>query len=250
MDRELASTAPYRPKAGEAPRINRTEMLRYLGYTNQLMDDELTARIEQVATDLERSIAPRGVRCVFPVDATALDAQQDPCIRLAGTGVRLRGTDIFRHLKDARLCAVLACTLGMDNERRLRALSSQSPLDAALYDAASSAYIEAAIDAMERDLARVAAARGMSINWRFSPGYGDCPLDAQPALVAALNATRLIGLTVTGQNLLLPTKSVTALIGLFDGEIGTADDRPSCLTCRLHDACPFRERGTTCHPAL
>lgn len=250
MDRELASPALYRPKAGEAPRIDRFEMLRYLGHTDQPMGDELTARIEQIATDLEHSTVPRGVRRVFAVDATGRDARKEPCIRLAGTGVKLRGTDIFRHLKDARLCAVLVCTLGMDNERRLRALSSQDPLGAVLYDAASSAYIEAAIDAMERDLARVAAAQGMSINWRFSPGYGDCPLDAQPALVAALNATRLIGLTVTGQNLLLPTKSVTALIGLFDGEVGTAHDLPSCTTCRLHDACPFRKRGTTCHPAL
>ena len=225
-------------------------MLRYLGYAGQRIDDELTARIDRTATDLERSVVPRGARRVFAVDATARDAQGDPCIRLVGTAVELRGTDIFRHLKDARLCAVTACTLGMENERKLRALSSQHPLDAALYDAASSAYIEAAVEAMERDAVRAAEAHGMSANWRFSPGYGDCPLDAQPALVAALNATRLIGLTVTDQNLLLPTKSVTALIGLFDGKASSAHDRPSCATCRLRDACPFRERNTTCHPAL
>lgn len=250
MDHELESPVLYRPAPGEALRIDRFEMLRYLGYAGQCIDDGLAVRIERTATDLERSIVPHGVRRVFAVDATARDAQGDPCIRLMGTAVKLRGADIFRHLKDARLCAVLACTLGMENERELRALSSQRPLDAALYDAASSAYIEAAVEAMERDAARAAEAHGMSVNWRFSPGYGDCPLDAQPALVAALNATRLIGLTVTDQNLLLPTKSVTALIGLFDGEAASAHDRPSCATCRLRDACPFRERGTTCHPAL
>ena len=42
------------------------------------------------------------------------------------------------------------------------------------------------------------------------------------------NATRLIGLTVTPTSLLMPTKSVTAVIGLFDGEVHDAQSRPTC----------------------
>ncbi len=64
---------------------------------------------------------------------------------------------------------------------------------------------------------------GSAGNWRFSPGYGDCPLSAQRSIVnSVLNATRLIGLTVTPTSLLIPTKSVTAVIGLFDGEVHDA----------------------------
>lgn len=247
---ELASPVLYRPAPGEGPTIDRAEMLRYLGYAGQPIDDALAARIEGTAAELERTLAPRGVRRVFPVDAAARDKDGMPCIHLVGSAVELNGVDIFRHLKDARLCVVLACTLGMESERRLRALAGQRPLDATLLDAAASAAIEAAVRTMEHEATRDAAACGLSANWRFSPGYGDCPLSAQGPIVAALNAGRLIGLTVTDDDLLLPSKSVTAVFGLFDGEAHTANDRPSCSICRLHGACPFRERDTTCYSAL
>ena len=84
-------------------------------------------------------------------------------------------------------------------------------------------------------------------NWRFSPGYGDCPLTAQRSIVDALNATRLIGLTVTPTSLLMPTKSVTAVIGLFDGEVHDAQSRPTCNICRMREHCRFRAAHTTCY---
>ncbi len=247
---ELANPVLYRPALGKGPTVDRSEMLRYLGYAGQSIDDALAERIEHTAAELERTLVPRGVRRVFPIDAAARNENGMPCIRLAGSTVELNGSDIFRHLKDARLCVVLACTLGMESERRLRALAGQRPLDATLLDAAASAAIEAAVRAMEREATRDAAACGMSANWRFSPGYGDCPLSAQGPIVAALNAGRLIGLTVTDDDLLLPSKSVTAVFGLFDGEPHAANDRPSCSICRLRGACPFRERNTTCYSAL
>lgn len=245
----LAAPVLYRPDADERPRIDRAEMLRYLGYGGQDMEPELAQRIENVVSSLERSVSPRGVRRVFAVDAACLDAQGNPCIHLTGTTVELRGRDIYRHLKDARYCALLACTLGMESERKLRLLGSQQPLESAVFDAACSAYVEAAVEQMDAAVKRDAAALGLTGNWRFSCGYGDCPLDAQPALVAALNATRLVGLTVTPTNLLLPSKSVTAMIGLFEGPVHDADSRPTCSICRMRPTCAFRARGTTCYQA-
>ena len=74
----------------------------------------LAARIERVAAELERTVTPRGIWQVFPVDAQGTNAAGEPCIRLAGTTVELDGRDIFRHLKDAQGCALLAATLGME----------------------------------------------------------------------------------------------------------------------------------------
>ena len=122
----------------------------------------------------------------------------------------------------------MACTLGMDAERRLRTTGAQHPLEGAVLDAACSAYVEAAVEQMDQQVKTDAAAHGLAGNWRFSPGYGDCPLSAQRSIVNALNATRLIGLTVTPTSLLMPTKSVTAVIGLFDGEVHDAQTRPTC----------------------
>lgn len=244
----LASPVLYRPSAEDTPRVDRAEMLRYLGYGGQDMEPELANRIERVASDLEHRIVPRGVRQVFAVDATGLDEQDNPCIRLVGTTVELQGRDIYRHLKDAQLCALMACTLGMESERTLRTLGSQHPLDAALMDAAASAYVEAAVSQVDKRVRADAQALGLAANWRFSCGYGDCPLSAQPSIVSALNATRLIGLTTTPTDLLLPSKSVTAMIGLFTSKdaVQSANSRPACNICRMRPTCAFRARGTTC----
>lgn len=243
----LASPHVYRVDPTARPRVDRAEMLRYLGYGGQDISDDLERRIELTVERLELDIEPRGVCRVFAVDATGADEAGAPCIRLAGTSVELGGRDIYRHLKDAEFAAVIACTLGMACERRLRTASSQNALDGALLDAACSAYVEAAVEQMDAQVKREAAVHGLTGNWRFSPGYGDCPLTAQRSIVDALNATRLIGLTVTPTDLLMPTKSVTALIGLFRGEATSADASRTCATCRLRNGCRFRATGTTCY---
>ena len=243
----LASPTLYRVDPARRPRVDRAEMLRYLGWSGQEIEPDLERRMELVVERLELDVEPRGVRQVFAVDPTGVDAAGMPCIRLEGTEIELRGRDIYRHLKDARLCAVIACTLGMGAERKLRTMGSQSPLEGAVFDAACSAYVEAAVGQMDEQAKRDAGKFGLTGNWRFSPGYGDCPLTAQRPIVAALNATRLIGLTVTPTDLLMPTKSVTAVIGLFDGEVHDAETRPTCNVCRLREHCRFRAAGTTCY---
>ena len=227
---DLASPALYRIDTAHHPRVDRAEMLRYLGYGGQQIEPELSQRIELVVERLELDIEPRGVRRVFAVDATGVDEQGEPSIRLVGTNVELRGRDIYRHLKDAHFAALMACTLGMDAERRLRTTGAQQPLEGAVLDAACSAYVEAAVEQMDQQVKTDAAVHGLAGNWRFSPGYGDCPLSAQRSIVNALNATRLIGLTVTPTSLLMPTKSVTAVIGLFDGEVHDARAAPPAIS--------------------
>ena len=244
----LASPALYAPGPGAHPLVDRAEVLRYLGYNGQQLDDALAQRIEATIARVQRELAPRGVRRVFAVDATGLDAAGKPCIRLAGSAVVLQGRDVYRHLKDASFCVLMACTLGAESERMLRMLSSQHPTEAVVFDAACSAYAEAAVRAMDAQARQAAAACNLRSNWRFSCGYGDCPLSAQGPILAALDATRRIGLTVTQTDLLLPSKSVTALIGLFEGDaVGAADARPTCGICRVRSGCAFRAHGTTCY---
>ena len=149
---DLASPALYRVDAAHHPRADRAEMLRYLGYGGQQIEPELSQRIELVIERLELDIEPRGARRVFAVDATGVDEQGEPCIRLVGTNVELRGRDIYRHLKDARFAALMACTLGMDAERRLRTTGAQQPLEGAVLDAACSAYVEAAVEQMDQQV--------------------------------------------------------------------------------------------------
>jgi cobalamin-dependent methionine synthase I len=47
---------------------------------------------------------------------------------------------------------------------------------------------------------------------RFSPGYGDWTLDNQPQVLQLAEAER-IGITLTESNIMIPRKSVSAVIG-------------------------------------
>jgi cobalamin-dependent methionine synthase I len=49
---------------------------------------------------------------------------------------------------------------------------------------------------------------------RYSPGYGDLPLEMQREIIRALDCGRTIGVTLTESLLMQPSKSVTAVIGM------------------------------------
>lgn len=108
--------------------------------------------------------------------------------------------------KEAYLFAV---TLGMQNERWLHRLSLLSPAKHFLSDALSSAYAEAAAD-----YANALLEKEKTLTNRFSPGYGDLPLSLQPHLLSALNANKLLHITLSDTLLMIPQKSITAIVGI------------------------------------
>ena len=158
--------------------------------------------------------------------------------------MRLEGRDIAQHLHDASEVVLVAATLGVEVDRELRRLSLTDPLGQVVFDAAATACIERLVDEVEAGIRTDAAERGLYCSWRFSPGYGDLPLSVQPSLLAALNATRRLGITLTPSNLMVPTKSVTAVVGLHaTPQPGLAS---SCSVCMLAEFCSLRARGITC----
>ena len=52
---------------------------------------------------------------------------------------------------------------------------------------------------------------GKRLKRRRSPGYGDLPLALSRTILAELDAPRKIGVSITDRDLLVPTKSVTAI---------------------------------------
>ena len=51
---------------------------------------------------------------------------------------------------------------------------------------------------------------------RFSPGYGDVPLEVQSDIFKILDCPKNIGVTLTDALLMTPTKSVSAIVGVSD----------------------------------
>ena len=116
---------------------------------------------------------------------------------------------LSRTLRGASEAYIMAVTLGAGVDRELLALSKRSMTEHFVYDAVASAYVEAACDAAEAQLCG-----GLLTTHRFSPGYGDLPLDLQRYILDRLSAERLLGVTLTDTSLMIPTKSITAIIGI------------------------------------
>lgn len=84
----------------------------------------------------------------------------------------------------------------------------------------------------------------MYMTSRFSPGYGDYPLTEQSRIVGYLDAQRQIGLHVTADSLMIPGKSITALIGIADHPV--TGRLATCNECVLKEKCTLRKEGKFC----
>ncbi len=224
--------------------VERSEVLRYLGYRGQELTPELEARLDDAIAHCLEMARPRACLRSFDIESNTVRDDGVPELVLAGAALRLSGESISKHLSGAVAVGVMAVTLGMGVERELKRLSLTDAMGQVIFDAAATAVVERAADAAEARLVADAAARGLYTTWRFSPGYGDFPLESQTTLLAALDAQRRLGITLTPSLLMVPTKSVTAVVGYFDEPQQKA--RPGCAACNLHDWCTVRTSGTTC----
>lgn len=212
-------------------RLRQEEALRYLGAAGA--DEALRQAVAEAAEWLEARVRPRWVYRVFPLTA------EGGGVTLTGAGLTLTGNLAQTMLADCRQAALMACTLGQEWERLMREAQARDISRAVMLDACASAYVEAGCDEAQAEIA--ARMPGTYLTDRFSPGYGDLPLSLQPGILRALDAERRLGLHATQSDLLLPQKSVTAVIGL--------SERPQrarirgCAYCGLREHCTLRQRG-------
>ena len=210
------------------------EALRYLGAAEA--PEPLRRQAEAVWDKLTADLRPNFVFRVFDLEFIPEG------VRFSGTNVLLTGTIAAGMLKNCRRGALLACTLGSRFDLALLAMQARDMAQAALYDACGSAYVEEGCGMAEEALS--ARLPGLYLTDRFSPGYGDLPLDVQGDLCAALDARRRLGLTVTESALLNPVKSVTAVIGV--AETPQPARIRGCGYCRMRETCCLRKGGNHC----
>jgi hypothetical protein len=218
--------------------INKEEVLRYLGHKDQEIDENLLNTIEECREEIKKIIRPRVVytyRNIKPVDEG---------VEVITTSLILKGNDIREHLKNSTECVLMAVTLGNEIERKTRLYEKTNLTKALILDACATTAVEEVCDIVENDVREKAVSNGMNITFRYSPGYGDLPLDVQNSFLRALDAGKKIGLTVSENNLLFPRKSVTAIIGIVNN--GIEKKKKSCKECSNYENCSFRREGESC----
>ena len=116
---------------------------------------------------------------------------------------------MYKNLKNSKSAFVFAVTLGHGVDRLLKKLSVTSVYEHYVVDALASSYAEKACEVVQNII------KGDLDNYnRFSPGYGDLPLEIQPEVLNLIGAGKYLNIAI-GKNLLMsPTKSITAIMGI------------------------------------
>lgn len=156
----------------------------------------------------------------------------------------LIGKSIAEFLGHPKKIIICATTLGGQVDQLIRRESMLSISNTVLLDTTAMVLIEEVLDKWMESFSKEVKLQGLYLSNRFSPGYGDMPLHMQGDILQLLEAQKQIGLTVSDSNILLPKKSVTAIIGLYDQAVTSRYS--NCDACLIRQTCEKRKKGDYC----
>lgn len=208
------------------------QVLRLLGYGETAPEARTLRDIILAAETAERLSTPRWNHARFRLT-------EDLC--LDPVGLALSGQDIAIHLQGCHACFILSLTLGIEIEQAIRTTEANDMPRAVLLDACASVLVEGYAAQAQEVLREEATAEDTFLTDRFSPGYGDFPLGLQPAFLRLTDAPRRIGLTTNESYILIPRKSITAILGIADHPV--EGSLAGCDHCPLREKCGFPQHG-------
>lgn len=216
------------------PKIDMSETRRYAGLRGAVEFPEQL--LEQACNEALLYVKSRGCWQSYHYAATSGTILSQP-------SYKLEGEKVLSHLEKAVEIAVLAVTIGPELEQAVsERFAAGEYTFGLLLDAAGTTAVESIADAVNAVIADQAARRGLRALSRFSPGYGDWDIVAQPEILT-LSGGRDIEIAVTPSCMLVPRKSVTAVIGLAaasEGLPATNCKPEGCKNCSQQN-CPARK---------
>ena len=123
--------------------------------------------------------------------------------------MKVKSQNLVTLLEDCDKAYVMATTLGIGVDRLFDKYMRILQTKATVCDATASALVESFCDYVNDFITD-----GEEATMRFSPGYGDFDLNHQNEILSFLDANKKIGISLTDSLMMIPTKSVTAIIGL------------------------------------
>ncbi len=186
------------------PPWNKREILRYAGVHGDA--PELAQVLDACISEAEKELTYKVCYIYF-----SLKSEGD----MLDLGfAKTSSSALSKNLAGCEQTVLFAATVGVGIDRLISRHSKVSPTKALIFQAIGAERIENLCEAFARDVERECAERNMRTRPRFSPGYGDLPLEMQKEIFAVLDCPRKIGLSLNDSLLMSPTKSVTAIIGI------------------------------------
>ena len=187
--------------------INRKEALRYLGYRQSIEGDltEINSALDRCIEVLQKTAVPRHIVKRLPLTI------ENHTITIGD--MMIHSKNLENNLKGCHAVYLFAATIGIEVDRLIKRTELTKMSDAVIYQAAGAAMIEAYCDEVNEELNQEAYKNNEFLKPRFSPGYGDLALDHQKDFMRILQMDK-IGISLLESLLMVPSKSVTAVIGV------------------------------------
>lgn len=218
--------------------IDENEVLRYLGYKGQKIEEELLLKIRDTIEEGKKLFAPKVIYKEYPINIL------ENGVEVIGTTLVLEGNDIKKLLIGSNRCILMAATIGNYIEKKIRLYERIDLTRGMILDSVSTTAVEdlcdKVCDLIEKDIIEDFE----ELTFRYSPGYGDLSLNIQKNFIEVLDATRKIGVNVSEHMLLFPRKSVTAIVGIRK-KLGKKTKK-SCINCKNYENCLYRKEENSC----
>lgn len=186
--------------------LRRREIYRYLRLEGNAPDPATAADVERNLKRLEEAVSVRHVASLRPVTK-----EKDAIVfgDFSTTSAVLQ-----QNMKTSEYALLFAMTLGPAVDRLISRLLITSKADAFITDACCAEYLESYANAYCARVREEATKQGFIGHPRFSPGFADFGLEFQWPLIRSLQADKKMHIALTQGNMLIPTKTITALMGL------------------------------------
>ncbi len=195
--RKIVNDLPYQ--------VNQRAFLALLGFKTgkSTITETMYRRMERAVERARNVIVPRGVYALYRIEQVLEE------MVVLEKNLLLQGKSISKHCKGFSHVYLMAVTIGSEIDR----LIEESPVEEAMIiDAYGSEAVEGAAESLNKGIERESVHFGLfRFNWRFSPGYGDLPLETNILFERALEMEE-IGIRVMENLSLSPRKSITAII--------------------------------------
>ena len=186
------------------PEVDRREVLRYAGIRES--SPEIEEMLDQCLSLSKGKLSSRVCYKIFEIRAEA-DGYD-----LGFTKTASRS--LIKTIDGCDRALVFCATVGAEFDRLISKYSIISPSVAILLQALGTERVEALCDEFCKKISISLQENGIECTKRFSPGYGDLPLEVQRDVFCALDCTVKIGVNLSDNLFMTPSKSVTAIIGL------------------------------------
>jgi len=192
------------------------------------LDNELEALIDEVKSLSTFSPVSRQSTCTHNLSEGRIEVDS----------LVFESKSLARYIEGANSCIIMAATLGPRIESRMNILQLTDMSKAYLFDLVCLHYLEYCLDEWERTIRDQLEKESLYVSGRFSPGYGDLKLELQKQVLKYLDAQKRVGIELTQNNLMIPQKSVTAILGVSPNPFNRSYSR--CDACLKRDNCKSR----------